>query len=323
MLSNLIKSKGTGKLKIVRTLGPIGDLNDGLIELVCLTGNRSPEEAIEIGYYYGEDKKKDIIVVSTQVGCPSRCNFCELGRMKFVRNLRSQEIVDQSVLMLAEAQRHGLDLDRKMKKVNFAKSGDPLFNAEFVDALDALAEYRFSFKVSTVFPSGTIPYKTFRDVSSFASQYNEPVQIQISLISTSEEYRNRAAGIKIATFDEIGHFGSHWRNQNPTGRKINLSLILAEETPVNSKEIIEKLHPDLFRIRLRDYVPTDNGVANGLSPVSEEKYRSAMANLIEAGYEVSDSGRPTHAERIVGVASNITLSRYLSEKAQVSRNSKP
>lgn len=37
--------------------------------------------------------------ISTQVGCPVRCNFCATGNMGFSRNLNVGEIVDQVVLL--------------------------------------------------------------------------------------------------------------------------------------------------------------------------------------------------------------------------------
>ncbi len=55
--------------------------------------------------------------MSTQVGCPVGCIFCESGRNGFVRNLTSSEIVQQIIL-----------LRRKVNRIVFMGMGEPLFN---------------------------------------------------------------------------------------------------------------------------------------------------------------------------------------------------
>ncbi len=64
-------------------------------------------------------KRRDggTVCVSTQVGCPVGCIFCESGRNGFVRNLTSSEIVQQIIL-----------LRRKVNRIVFMGMGEPLFN---------------------------------------------------------------------------------------------------------------------------------------------------------------------------------------------------
>ena len=64
-------------------------------------------------------KRRDggTVCVSTQVGCPVGCIFCESGRNGFVRNLTPSEIVQQVIL-----------LRRKVNRIVFMGMGEPLFN---------------------------------------------------------------------------------------------------------------------------------------------------------------------------------------------------
>jgi adenine C2-methylase RlmN of 23S rRNA A2503 and tRNA A37 len=283
-----------------------GDHSDGAIEFVGLVDGGY----IETGYFYGDIKPKNIIVASTQVGCPSKCNFCELGTRPFVRNLSSEEIHDQVHLMLDQARLYGHDVEQVKHKISWAKSGDPLFNSEYVVALEQIADMKFSHKVSTVFPGGKRIQERFKAVADFAASYVSPVQIQVSLISTSEEYRNKAAGIKVASFKDIRNAADYWLRVNPAGRKINLSLILDEHTPVDVKTTLDNFPPELFRFRFRNYVPTKNGSEHGLEKVTKSTYETIFQQFRDKGYDVGTWATPTPIEQKFGLASNVMLRRY-------------
>ena len=68
-------------------------------------------------------KRRDgaTVCVSTQVGCPVRCMFCESGKNGFVRNLTPSEIVQQVVL-----------LGRKITRIVYMGMGEPLLNYDNV-----------------------------------------------------------------------------------------------------------------------------------------------------------------------------------------------
>ena len=231
MLSDKIKEYKVEKIK-KEWIEKYGDEKDGVIEFIGLVDKGE----IEVGYYYGETKKKNIIAVSQQVGCPAQCSFCELGDQKFVGSLSGREIYEQVVLMLQQVKTYNIDIDQAKHKVNFSKSGDPLFNPNFREALERIAEFNFSYKVSTVFPDSDHSLRRFSEIADFAREYDPPVQIQISLISTDEKFRNEQAGIKLASFEKIREVGEEWMIKNPE-RKINLSLILTESNPIDVEEV--------------------------------------------------------------------------------------
>ncbi len=116
MLSKIVKDHQS---KIKKDLVmQFGDSHDGAIEFAGLL---EEDKVIEVGYFYGDIKPKNIIVISSQVGCPAKCNFCELGNEKFGRNLTSQEIYDQVTLMLQQASQYGIDIDKIGHKVSLQK----------------------------------------------------------------------------------------------------------------------------------------------------------------------------------------------------------
>ena len=284
-----------------------GDAHDGVIEIPALTHN---DEVMEVGYYYGDAKPKSIIGISSQVGCPAQCSFCELGSEKFGRNLSAFEMYDQVTLMLHVASRYGINIDAIEHKVNIAKTGEPLFNRNLLEALELIAQLFLSIKVSTVFPQSQKTLENFRRIADFASKYKQSVQIQISIISTSEEYRRRVAGIPVASFQEIRGAAEYWREKNPQGRKINASLILSEGTPCDVNHVVEVLPPELFRFRFRPCVETRNAKAHALAMITDESLRRAKETFADKGYEVGDWATPTDTELRFGLVSNVTRRRY-------------
>lgn len=73
------------------------------------------------------------VCVSTQVGCPLRCDFCATGRMEFKRNLRAFEIVSQ----VQQMQNY---IGEKLTNIVFMGMGEPLLNIENVsNALEIIS----------------------------------------------------------------------------------------------------------------------------------------------------------------------------------------
>jgi len=287
-----------------------GDHDDGVIEFSALMRDGG---VVEVGYYYGVGKPKSIIKVSSQVGCPFRCNFCNAGEEVYKRNLSAEEIYQQAALMLKVAAQQGVPWSPLPHKINFAGTGEPLLNPALVDALELLGKHGISIKVSTVFPAGRVAEANFERLARFAGGYPGSIQIQLSLISTDAEYRGQVAGGKVADFDTIVKAAELWRAAAPQRPQINLSLILTEQTPADAELIMNQFSPQLFRIRFRNYVPTEFGDTNSLSQISEERMYNIKQEFRIRGYEVYDDATPTSTEQAFALASNVTRRRMMRE----------
>lgn len=91
-------------------------------------------ETIEAVLMRGE--RHPTFCISSQVGCPLDCVFCETGRLGFRRNLEQDEILDQ-VLFLQKA----LPPDSVRPNLVFMGMGEPLLNfGPLVGALRLLGE---------------------------------------------------------------------------------------------------------------------------------------------------------------------------------------
>ncbi|MBU1179967.1 hypothetical protein KJ885_03415, partial [Patescibacteria group bacterium] len=247
-----------------------GNREDGVIEFAGLVDGG----IIEVGYFYGTDKPKNILVISSQVGCAVGCFFCPMGsargRDKFKRNLTAEEMFEQVVLMLQIAKEYSFDIENIEHKITFAKAGEPLLNPFIFSGIEMLGRLGFSLKLSTIFPRGT--QERFEEIVKFIQTYHKPVQLQVSLVSTVEAIREGSARMKLASFKEISEAGKLWKYHDNFCRKINLSLMMAGEAPFDFDAAQRYFPPDTFRFRLRLYIPNENGESHDLRAVSCERY---------------------------------------------------
>ena len=92
---------------------------DGTVKALFRTADGHPVEAVLMRYRDGRRS----ICVSSQSGCPLTCTFCATGAMRFGRNLRASEILDQVLHF------------RRIEPVNhlvFMGMGEPFLNFDEV-----------------------------------------------------------------------------------------------------------------------------------------------------------------------------------------------
>ncbi len=286
-----------------------GDHDDGVIGIPCVAKDDS---LVEASYFFGTQKPKNIIVISSQVSCPMGCTFCELGTERFKRNLTPKEIFDQVGIVLNEAKKEGFSLENHPHKITIANTGEPLLNREIVQAVSELTCFRTSLKISTVFPDTRGVTEKIEQIAQLASKYPHPIQLQVSLISTSEEERRQIAGGRVASFATIRRTAERWRSIHPEGRKINLSLILTNKTPCDVDKIADIFPAELFRFRFREYVPTSNGEDNGLNVILPSTLAKIKNEFGLRGYEITDWASPSPVEKKFSLTGNAIRKMYLN-----------
>jgi len=118
--------------------------------------------------------------ISSQVGCALDCQFCSTGKMGFIRNLTSGEIVEQVILMIEKA-------DKPATNIVFMGMGEPLLNLKNVLKASYLFSdpegLAFSRKKITISTSGIAPaVKKFADLDA-------PFSLAVSLNAVFEDKR--------------------------------------------------------------------------------------------------------------------------------------
>lgn len=141
-------------------------------------------EAVLMKHDYGNS-----LCVSSQVGCNMGCTFCESGRLKKVRNLESDEMVRQ--LLLIEE-----DLCLRITHVVLMGIGEPFDNYEnvmnFIDIINSPYGIALGSRHITVSTCGIVP--KIKDFMYHGKQVN----IAISLHAPNDTLRTKLMGINRA-----------------------------------------------------------------------------------------------------------------------------
>jgi 23S rRNA (adenine2503-C2)-methyltransferase len=100
---------------------------DGTVKFLLEMSDGQIIEAVGIPAYKNGSQTLDrlTVCVSSQVGCPMKCDFCATGKGGFTRNLERHEIVDQILTVQA-------DFGHRVSNVVFMGMGEPLLNVETV-----------------------------------------------------------------------------------------------------------------------------------------------------------------------------------------------
>ena len=138
------------------------------------------------------------LCISSQVGCAANCQFCATGAMGFVRNLTSDEMLDQVLL----AKRLLREEDRTLRNVVVMGMGEPLHNeANLFQCLEVLRDPRFfnlsenHLMVSTV----GVPDAMVRFAERFPG-----IQLALSLHSARQEVREKLMPVgKFQTLEKL------------------------------------------------------------------------------------------------------------------------
>ena len=98
---------------------------DGFAKYLFRGEGPEPFEAVRIPLLHRAGAEKFIACVSSQVGCAMGCAFCATGRMGFVRQLATWEMVDQVIRIAA-------DSPHPVRGAVFMGMGEPMLNYDAV-----------------------------------------------------------------------------------------------------------------------------------------------------------------------------------------------
>lgn len=167
-------------MKIIKKIASCDNSTKYLLEM---------DDGNTIETLYMEDRELKLtyhstVCVSSQVGCNQGCYFCATGKQGFVRNLTSDEIIDQVSICIEHCRREKL---LPIDAVVFAGMGEPFMNYENIrDAIMSIYnKYRISnFEIATV---GLAP-RIRRLISDFKDS-DIKIRLNLSLHASSNETR--------------------------------------------------------------------------------------------------------------------------------------
>jgi 23S rRNA (adenine2503-C2)-methyltransferase len=170
-------------------------------------------EAVLMHHDYGYS-----LCVSTEVGCNMGCKFCESGRLKKVRNLKTNEMVEQ-ILAIEELE------NIRISHVVLMGIGEPFDNydnvIDFIDIINEGKGIDIGARHITVSTCGLVP-----KIEEFI-RHGKQVNLAISLHAPNNEIRNKLMPInKAYPIEELIKVLKKYINL--TNRRVTFEYILLD-----------------------------------------------------------------------------------------------
>ena len=230
----------------------------------------------------GDRRKKWVIVVSSQFGCPVNCLMCDAGDY-YRGNLTAEEMMEQVEQVVAGHANRPADCAKF--KVQFARMGEPALNEEVFGALELLHK-RFPNVlpcIATIAPEGGREW--FERLLALRDRFND-FQLQFSLNTTDATLRDRLMPFPKLSWDWMAGYGE--RFLRPGQRKPVLNFALCPDWSVEAGVVKESFSPEVFAIKLTALNPTATGKKNRLT--SHERYEQAKEEVCHKASEFEACG---------------------------------
>ena len=220
--------------------------------------------------------KRITLCLSTQSGCSMGCTFCATGKMGFLRNLTSGEIIEQVIFFERLLKIRSLNLTN----IVFMGMGEPFHNYEnlkyaltFLNDADGLNIGARRFTVSTI---GLIP-----QILRFAQEFPQ-VNLAISLHAPSNILRSSLVPMNkhfpLENLISVCH-----EYIKLTNRRISFEYILIEginDSNKQAQELISLVRGLLCHINLIPYNPIEK---SQVLPSTPNHIRAFYQTLVSAG----------------------------------------
>ncbi len=214
---------------------------DGTVKTLFRTEDGHPVEAVLMRYRDGRRS----VCLSSQSGCPLTCTFCATGQMRFGRNLKPWEIVDQALHF------------RRMEAIDhcvFMGMGEPMLNLDNVlAAARRLPDVGVTPRRTTISTVGWMP-----GLTRFVDEVEEPIRLALSLHAAEPELRARIMPVeeKYPLADVLAECRRYHELRH---RKVYVEYVMlggVNDAPQRARELADLLDPKVFKVNLIPYNPT-------------------------------------------------------------------
>jgi 23S rRNA (adenine2503-C2)-methyltransferase len=213
---------------------------DGTVKALFRTPDGHPVEAVLMRYRDGRRS----VCVSSQSGCPLTCSFCATGAMRFGRNLKPWEILDQVLHF------------RRLEPVDhlvFMGMGEPLLNLDAVlAAARRLPDVGITHRRTTLSTVGWLPA-----LRRFVDEVEEPIRLALSLHAANPHLRSRLMPVndRFPLPDVLAECGRYFELRH---RKVFVEYVLlagVNDGAEHARELVALLDPKVFKVNLIPYNP--------------------------------------------------------------------
>jgi 23S rRNA (adenine2503-C2)-methyltransferase len=263
------------------------EAKDGTVKALFRTTDGHPVEAVLMRYRDGRRS----VCVSSQSGCPLTCTFCATGAMRFGRNLRAAEILDQVLHF------------RRIEPVNhlvFMGMGEPFLNYEEVlAAAMRLPEIGITHRRTTISTVGWMP-----GLTRFVDEVEQPIRLALSIHAADPRLRSEIMPVN-DRYPLPSVLAECHRYVALRRRKVFVEYVLlagVNDSPQRAQELAAILDPKVFKVNLIPYNPT--GMYDGSS-------REAIAGFkrVLDGARIPSTVRLTRGRDIAAACGQLAATR--------------
>ena len=191
------------------------------------------------------------ICISSEVGCNMGCKFCESGRVKKIRELKTEEMVEQ--ILLVED-----DVKEKISHVVIMGIGEPFDNYDnvtnFIKIINHAKGLAIGSRHITLSTCGIVP--KIREFADFPYQVN----LAISLHAPNDELRSKIMPINRAyPLKELMSALKYYYDK--TNRRLTFEYIMLDgvnDSKENALELVKLLRGFNCYVNLIPYNETEN-----------------------------------------------------------------
>lgn len=202
------------------------------------------------------EEERGTLCISSQVGCTLNCSFCHTGTMALVRNLTSDEIIGQ--LLVVKDYLDDWDYkknNRKITNIVFMGMGEPLYNYnEVLKSLYILMDNEglsYSKRKITLSTSGVVPVLE-------KLKLEVDVSLAISLHAVKDELRNQLVPINRKwPIEKLLNALTNFPGVN-NSRRITFEYVMLEgvnDTMEDAKRLSKILKPLHAKVNLIPFNP--------------------------------------------------------------------
>lgn len=244
--------------------------------------------------------EKWVITLSTQYGCPMKCNFCDVPNVKFKGNVSFEDLKKQfySAISLFPKVSYTERLN-----LHFARMGDPIFNEDVFIFSEWLYKNKHQIfkdtglRIEVLHPvlTTSLP-KNFKQLESRILQwcdiknnlYNGQAGLQFSINSTDENQRSVMFGNQQLHLEDLAKIAD--KMPEPISRKYCLNFAYSTDFEINADKIKNLFDKDKFMCKITPIHNNNACMENGIKTIggydSYVPYQKPEQDLKNAGFDV-------------------------------------
>lgn len=240
--------------------------------------------------------KKLVVTVSSQKGCPMKCDFCDCPDYGFYGNVSTVELVSEITTAIALS---GIKRGKRLN-VHYARMGEPTFNFGVIDSASIIASLvcnvdnsdvwfeEYHPVVSTMMPKGNKYLKEFLKgwvETGFEFGGVDGFGLQFSINTLNEEDRKKMFNGMSLSLAEIGAIIDSL--PTPKKRKFTLNFAVTSKSNLDVELMNKYFDKDKCIVKITPIHETQKAIGNDYEIIKDfDVYEKFEKPLVDAGWQV-------------------------------------